>query len=127
MTLTPAFGVRSLSAGRWAKEMSLEVQVYRPMPSRSCRFCLSLQGGSVFADFEVDEGGLAFLRRISFDGYGCCDGDFKKMNAEDSRLLIESVERGSVDGPVIPELLRRYLGENTDAIWSDALASHELL
>lgn len=105
--------------------MSISVENYPPF--RDCRFCLCLQEGSVFADFDVDEEGRAFLRRISFDGYGCCNDEFKKMKTEDSGLLIESVERGSVSDPKIQELLLRYFKENADVIWSDALVSHELL
>ena len=81
----------------------------------------------MFADFDVDEEGHAFLRRISFDGYGCCNGDFRKMSIGDSRLLMASVNRGAVDDPEIEALLRTYFAENSDAIWSDALTTHELL
>src|SRR5579871_6352723 len=35
--------------------MSITVQLYPVMPSRPCSFCLSLQGGSVFADFDKDD------------------------------------------------------------------------
>jgi hypothetical protein len=107
--------------------MSVSAQIFPVMPTRPCRFCLSLQDGSVFADFDVDAETRAFLRRISFDGYGCCSGDFKKMNSEDSRLLIEAVESGSVEDPKIETLLRRHFSENAGSIWSDALASHDLL
>jgi hypothetical protein len=105
--------------------MAFLVEAYPPF--RECNFCLTFQGGSVFADFDIDEAGLVFLRRISFDGCGCCTGQFKKMAGTDSRLLIESVERGSVGDPKIQELLRRYFAENADVIWRDALASHKLL
>ena len=107
--------------------MSVSAQVYPVMPTRPCRFCLSLQGSSVFADFDVDAEGCAFLRRISFDGYGCCSGDFKKMSREDSRVLIEAVERETLEDPRIDALLRRHFSENEGAIWSDALTSHGLL
>ncbi len=107
--------------------MAILVRVFPKMESRPCRFCLSLQDDSVFADFDVDEEGHAFLRRISFDGYGCCSGEFKKMSLADSRVLIEAVERGVVQDPKIEVVLRTYLEENADVIWEDALASHELL
>ena len=107
--------------------MAILVRVSPKVESRPCRFCLSLQDDSVFADFDVDEEGHAFLRRISFDGYGCCSGEFKKMPLADSRILIESVERGVVEDPKIEVVLRTYLEENAGAIWEDALASHELL
>ena len=107
--------------------MPISVQVYPTMPTRPCRFCLSLQDDSVFADFDVDPEGRAFLRRISFDGYGCCKGDFTKMSFEESRVLIEAAESGALEDPKIDALLRGYFGKNVGTIWSDALASHELL
>ncbi len=107
--------------------MPILVRVFQQVPSRPCRFCLSLQNDSVFADFDVDEEGHAFLRRISFDGYGCCSGEFKKMALGDSRILIDSVARGVVQDPQIEIVLRTYFEENADVIWSDALASHDLL
>jgi hypothetical protein len=99
------------------------------MPTRLCRFCLSLQGDSVFADFDVDADGHAFLRRISFDGFGCCDGSgiFRKMRMDDSQMLIDAVERRAVENPAVETALRTYFHENRDVIWSDALASHELI
>lgn len=107
--------------------MSILVRVFPKMESRPCRFCLSLQDDSVFADFDVDEEGHAFLRRISFDGYGCCSGEFRKMALDDSRLLIDSVQRGAVQDPKIEVVLRTYFEENAGVIWDDALATHELL
>ena len=107
--------------------MAYLVRVFPQVESRPCRFCLSLQEDSVFADFDVDEEGHAFLRRISFDGYGCCSGEFKKMALADSRVLIESVGRGAVQDPKIEVVLRTYFEENADVIWEDALANHELL
>ena len=97
------------------------------MPTRPCRFCLCLQEGSVFADFDIAEDGCILLRRISFDGYGCCHAAFKKMGMDDSLRLIESVGRREVEGPIIEAVLRTYFRENADVIWDDALASHELL
>lgn len=109
--------------------MAIIAQVYPTMPTRSCRFCLSLQDGSVFADFDIDDEGQVYLLRISFDGYGCCSvvGGFNKMNPDDSRLLISAVERGMIEDPKIEAVLRTYLEHNSDRIWRDALVSHGLL
>ena len=49
------------------------------------------------------------------------------MNSDDSRLLLEAVERGAVEDSKAVIALRTYFGQNTDVIWTDALASHELL
>jgi hypothetical protein len=66
--------------------MSILIQSLPPF--RGGRFCLSLQEDSVFADFDVGDDGRVVLLRISFDGYGCCSGDFTTMNHEDSELSL---------------------------------------
>ena len=99
------------------------------MPTRPCRFCLGLQDGSVFADFDVDEEGRVCLLRISFDGYGCCHaGDgFRKMSPESSRLLVAAVDSGAIEDEAVEAALRGFFRENSDRIWSEALTEHELL
>jgi len=107
--------------------MAIFARVVPVMPTRPCLFCLSLQDGSVFADFDADREERAFLVRISFDGYGCCQGPFKKMSADASRRFFEIVSDESVDDPELQSLLHSYFEENADVIWRDALTSHELL
>jgi hypothetical protein len=109
--------------------MSIEVQTYPVMPTRPCSFCLCLQGGSVFADFDSNDADIVSLRRISFDGYGCCrvGESITKMSSEDSRLLLDAIARGDVESVGVEGVLRRYFRENKDVIWSDALAEHDLL
>jgi len=97
------------------------------MPTRPCRFCLGMQDDGVFADFDADDEGAVFLRRISFDGYGCCSGEFQKMSVDDSRSLLSAVERGLVETREIETLLRSYFRENAGVIWDDALMTHALL
>jgi hypothetical protein len=109
--------------------MSIAVEIFPVMPSRPCRFRLSFQGGSVFADFDTDDAEIIFLRRISFDGFGCgnVEASITKMNAGDSRLLLDAIARGDVGSIQIEEALRKYFRENKHVIWSDALARHDLL
>jgi|688.fasta_scaffold10009_2 hypothetical protein len=99
------------------------------LPTRPCSFCLSLQGGSVFADFDTDDANIVSLRRISYDGYGCCEPKehLTKMNSVDSRLLLDAIARGELRNMQVEEILRRYFRENTNVIWSDALKEHDLL
>ena len=107
----------------------MEVAIYPPMlPSRPCRFCLSLQGDSVFADFDVDPDGRVFAVRVSFDGYGCCSAptDVGRMDARDSAALRAMVKQGSIN-PRASDLLRAYFQQNRNAFWSDALAHHGLI
>jgi hypothetical protein len=107
----------------------VDIALYPPMlPSRPCRFCLGLQGGSVFADFDLDPDGRIFAVRVSFDGYGCCHApaEVGRMGVRDSALLLAMVQRGSVDAAAA-DILRAYFQQNRDAFWSDALAHHGLL
>ena len=99
------------------------------MPTRPCSFCLCLQGGSAFADFDTDDIDIISLRRISFDGHGCCTvgESITRMSSGDSRLLLDAIARGELGSAQVEETLRRYFRENKDVIWSDALAEHGLL
>lgn len=109
--------------------MSIAVEIFPVMPTRPCSFCFSLQGGSVFADFDTDEADLISLRRISFDGYGCCciEGAIAKMSSEDSRVLLDAIAQGEVGSERVQGVLQRYFRMNSGVIWGDALAEHELL
>ena len=83
----------------------------------------------MFADFDTDDTDAVVLRRISFDGYGCCNvgESITKMNLTDSRLLLDAVARDELGSVQVEEALRGYFRANTDVIWSDALADHDLL
>jgi hypothetical protein len=108
---------------------AMEIELYPPMePGRPCRFCLSLQGGSVFADFNVDGDGRAFAVRVSFDGYGCCDApaDIGRMTVHDSDALLAMVQQGAIEDAAA-HVLRAYFQQNRESLWSDALAYHGLL
>jgi hypothetical protein len=90
---------------------------------------LCLQGGGVFADFDVDSDGQVYLVRISFDGYGCCEteGKVARMPLDESRTLFKLVDTDDVNRDEIREILYRYFDLNQNIIWRDALAEHELL
>ena len=108
--------------------MSIEVQTYPVMPTRPCGFCLCFQGGSVFADFDTGDAGAIFLRRISFDGYGCRKVESTvKMSSGDSRLPWDAIARGELECAQVEEDLRRYFRDCKDVVWSDALAEHGIL
>lgn len=105
------------------------ISIFPPMRSRPCHFCLSLQGGAVFADFGIDEDNHVFLIRISFDGYGCCECSetSTKMDTSDSKLLVAMINNKELDQFSVNALLRTYLGENKNVVWADALEEYELL
>jgi hypothetical protein len=100
-----------------------------PAGTRSSSFCLGLQGGSVFADFDIDPTGCVYLVRISFDGYGCCvpDGDIPRLTAQESRTLLGLLDLEEVNVDKIGEILRCFFDRSRGLIWADALAEHGLL
>ena len=80
----------------------------------------------MFADFDTNDAGLLYLRRISFDGHGCCNlAEIRPMNPADSHRLIDSFQRNAFDETDSVALLR-YYANNRDLIWEDALSSHGL-
>lgn len=107
--------------------MSIAVDIYPVMPTRPCSFCLCLQDGSVFADFDTDDDGIISLRRISFDGYGCCKPEsVTKMSPDDSRLLLDAIASGELKTAPVEDILQRYFRKNSGVLWHDALARHDL-
>jgi hypothetical protein len=90
---------------------------------------LCLQGGSVFADFDIDSDGRIILVRISFDGYGCCvtDGRVTRLPLDESHTLVKLIDTDDIDSDEIREILYRYFNQNKNVIWRDALEEHELL
>ena len=108
--------------------MAIQAEIYPVMPTRPCRYCLSLQGGAVFADFDVEDD-RAYLVRVSFDGYGCCEIDdtLRPMSAEHSRKFIEMIESNNITQVEMSTILINYFEKNADVIWKDALTEHSLL
>jgi len=49
------------------------------------------------------------------------------MNLNDSRILLEWMDKEDVNREEIEAALSRYFQENNDVIWNDALEFHELL
>jgi len=112
--------------------MSFDVYVHTwETDTRPCDFslCLDTPRGATFADFDLDSTDRLTLRRVSFDGYGCCrtEGVVSQMDAADSCLLTNAVCDNTVNTDPIRNLLRRYFTANSESIWIDALTEHELL
>jgi hypothetical protein len=107
----------------------MDIELWDVMPSRPCRICFSLQGGSVFADFDVDGEHRLYLVRISFDGYGCCHAplDVGRLREEDSARLLNMAGRRAIDPMAAEPILRGYFAENEARLWSDALREHGLV
>ena len=109
----------------------MRIHVAEIMPTRPCNICLALQDGSVFADFDLDEEDQLYLVRISFDGYGCCYPTWKgapiKIESGVSQQLLEKVEKDNVATKDAANILSAYFINCGEAIWVDALQTHELI
>ncbi len=83
----------------------------------------------MFADFDTDDSDVVALRRISFDGFGCCrvEGLTSKMSCDDSRVLLDAVSLDQLEAANVEDVLRRYFRDNKNVIWVDALSRHDLL
>jgi hypothetical protein len=111
--------------------MPIEIAVHRwETDTRPCDFSLKLETprGTVFADFNELPDECITLRRISFDGYGCCEteGRCSKMSSADATTLINAISEKDVNKESVLDVLRRYFAENSSIIWSDALDEHQL-
>ena len=109
--------------------MQMQIECSTNSKTRPGRITFSLQGGSVFADFDLDYFGIASLGGISFDEFGAyrVRGLTSRMSALDSKLLLESVACHQLDSTLIDQLLRRYFRENLAVLQQDALLRHDLL
>lgn len=109
----------------------INIRKSEPMGSRPCRYSLSLQDDSVFADFDINKNGNLYLVRISFDGYGCCYPDSKiaigGINQKQSKRLIQLIESDNLNTTEASSILSSYLAENKSTLWEDALIEHELI
>src|SRR5262249_7532486 len=102
------------------RRMLVEISKYVWTTStRPWTFCLCLQGGRVFADFNIDSDGRVCLVRISFDGYGCCatEGKVARMPFDESHTLVNLVNTEDVNRDEIREILYRYFDQNQYVMW----------
>lgn len=107
----------------------MEIIICNPMSSRTCVYCFGLQGGSVFADFDVDEEGFLYLVRISFDGYGCFTPREKLHSLREIEAItfVENIKKGGQSLDEAGEHLRNYFINCKNIIWDDALREHNLI
>lgn len=100
------------------------------MPSsRPASYHLGCLGGSVFMDFNLSEEQLVTLRRISFDGFGCCSlGEHTKyLDYNSSVLFLRALKKAVIDQEVIASLVKKLIQLNRDLIWDDALKRYHLV
>ena len=96
--------------------------------SRKADFHLGYLDGSVFFDFEFSDEMTIFLRRISFDGYGCCNIPNKKysLDIEASKQFLYEIKKDVLDQEKIKKFVLNLVKENKVYIWIDALNEYNL-
>jgi len=97
--------------------------------SRKADFYLGCLDGSVFLDFNSTTDNLICLRRISFDGYGCCDIDNNSnfLDYEISKDFINEISKDNLDQEKITKIVLELIKLNKGNIWTDALEEYELI
>jgi len=96
--------------------------------TRPADYYLGCLGGSVFLDFDNYEDDRIRLKRISFDGYGCCDlGDQAlPMTEVDSRAFKKIIETRLSDKSRLTTIAKKTILNNRNLIWEDALNEYGL-
>ena len=79
-------------------------------------------------DFDNYENESIQLKRISFDGYGCCDlrNQAIPMNEVDSRAFKEIIEAQLSDQSRLTAIVKKTILSNRKLIWEDALNEYGL-
>src|SRR5688572_4941184 len=98
------------------KDMNDELEFFiTAMPdSRPADYYLGCLGGSVFMDFDNYENESIQLKRISFDGYGCCDlkNHAIPINEVDSRAFKDIIEAQLSDQSRLTAIVKKTILSN---------------
>lgn len=103
--------------------------------TRKSDFCLGGLDSSVFMDFDKDESHQIFLKRISFDGYGCYNLEYDKkrvLNREDSKLFIKELKSLEINEmfdnqEIITELVLKIIKLNQNDLDNEPLEKYGFL
>lgn len=97
-------------------------------PTRNADYYLGCLGGCVFIDFNNNKNNLIELKRISFDGYGCCElKDSKSLGKEDSKKFREILNEDIDDQAELKDIVFRAIHINQHSIWRQALIKYRLI
>jgi hypothetical protein len=111
------------------KDMKDELAFFiTAMPnSRPADYYLGCLEGSVFMDFDNYQDCIR-LKRISFDGYGCCDlsNQAIPMSEVDSWAFKEIIEAQLSDQCRLTTIVKKTILGNRKLIWEDALNEYGL-
>ncbi len=96
--------------------------------NRQADYYLSCLDSSVYIDFNKDYRNKIYLKRISFDGYGCCElNKSYKLNSKDSNLFFEEINKKILNQDIIEYLVKKIINMNLEFLWEDALLEYNLI
>ena|ERR1041385_3056496 len=99
------------------------------MPSsRPADYYLGYLDGCVFIDFNDYDKERVCLKRISFDGYGCCElGDNPiPLSLEDSLAFKQIINNNLNDQDLLLSIIKKTLALNKTLVLQDALKEYNL-
>ncbi len=100
------------------------------MPSsRPADYYLGYLDGCVFLDFNNVGQNRICLKRISFDGFGCCELTEKAiaLDSTDSNVFRDIVQDEVKDQNTLRTIVTRAIVLNKDLIWAAALKHYDLV
>lgn len=85
--------------------------------------------GAVFLDFNQLDNGCIYLKRISFDGYGCCEltSNIAALNKIESAEFKKIQENDLLDQSGLTTIVKKAITLNKRLIWENALNEYQLL
>ena len=103
--------------------------IYNTPSSRPADYCLGCLEGSGFIDFDNYENDRICLRRISFDGYGCCNLTDQPipLNKDDSQAFKEIIETKLSNQTLLTIIIKKTILSNRKLIWEDAICEYGLI
>ena len=94
--------------------------------SRPADYYLGCLDGSVFIDFNNHGSKLVSLKRISFDGYGCCNLNDQviPVDKEDSTAFKKMIKTQLIDQEILTTIIKKTITDNKKLLWEEALAEY---
>lgn len=100
------------------------------MPSsRPADYYLGYMDGCVFMDFNNRNNNQVYLKRISFDGYGCCDllERAEPLTEDNSRIFKNILQNNINDEATLFAIIKETITRNKKLLWLDALEEYSLI
>ena len=90
------------------------------MPSsRKADIYLGYGDGEVFIDLNFNHKRQLYLKRISFDGYGCCDvnGNQNALTTKSTLEIVRQIEEEELDQKIVRSAILWLIDANNDMMY----------